>query len=237
MIFQVVELFRYLNVFILQTFYSIFLFYLAYKILKRNLNRATINLSLFYFSSGLGLFLSILFILISNTSIGNLIYYIAAYFITFGPIFLVIFIQNILNIQSTFPTKLNILLISIYGILLFFIIFFAGITDGIAINATTNWIPIYSWSFLIALYTFFSAFVLIPTIYFSIKLYKTFKDDKLKKKAMFFFIGIFGILIALYGLILYNTWIDSLFRLVWPIISLLTIPSGYLIYYGIGREL
>jgi hypothetical protein len=54
---------------------------------------------------------------------------------------------------------------------------------------------------------------------------------------MFFFIGIFGILIAFYGLILYNTWYESLYRLIWPIVSLLTIPSGYLIYYGIGRDL
>ena len=237
MIFQVVELFRYLNVFILQTFYSVYLFYLAYRILKRNLNTTTINLSLFYFFDGLGLFLSIIFIIISSTIVGNLMYYLAAYFITFGPIFLVVFIQNILNINSIFPTKGNIILISIYGIILFFIILIAGITGGITINATSNWIPIYSWSFLIILYAFFSAFVLLPTIYLSIKLYKTFKDDKLKKKAMFFFIGIYGILIAFYGLILYNTWYESLFRLVWPIVSLLTIPSGYLIYYGIGREL
>ena len=237
MIFQVSELFRYLNVFILQTFYSGFLFYLAYKILKRNLNRTTINLSLFYFSSGLGLFLSIIFILISNSVLGIFIYYLAAYFITFGPIFLVVFIQNLLNVHSSFPTKKNIILIFLYGIILLFFLLLASITGAITINASSNWIPTYSWLFLIILYIFFSLFVLLPTIIFSIRLYKTFKDKELKKKLMFFFIGIFGILTAFYGLILYNTWHDSLFRLIWPIISLLTIPSGYLIYYGIGRDL
>lgn len=237
MIFQVIELFRYLNIFILQTLYSAFLFYLAYRILKRNLNRITINLSLFYFSSGLGLFLSIIFILISNTALGIIIYYLAAYFITFGPIFLVVFIQNLLKVNSSFPTKGNLIIISLYGIILFLLISIASITGAITINTTTNWIPIYSWSFLIALYIFFSIFVSLPTIIFSIKLYTTFKDKELKKKLMFFFLGIFGIFIAFYGLILYNTWQEPIYRFAWPILSLLTIPSGYLIYYGIVRNL
>ncbi|TFG24149.1 MAG: hypothetical protein EU532_12820 [Promethearchaeota archaeon] len=183
------------------------------------------------------MFLSIIFIIISSTSLGIFIYNLAAYFITFGPIFLVVFIQNFLNVNSNFPTKTNIIIISLYGIVLFFLILIGSITGAITINAASNWIPIYSLSFLIALYIFFSFFVLVPTVFFSIRLYKTFKDKKLKKKLMYFFIGIFGILIAFYGLILYNTWHESLFRLIWPIVSLLTIPSGYLIYYGIGRDL
>jgi hypothetical protein len=69
-------------------------------------------------------------------------------------------------------------------------------------------------------------------------MYKLFEDKGLKKKLRYFSLGIFGTFISLYGLILYNTWDDPLYKLIWGVISLFLVPiSGFLIYYGIGHNL
>jgi len=40
-----------------------------------------------------------------------------------------------------------------------------------------------------------------------------------------------------YGAVLYNTWQNPIFKLVWTFLSLIIIPSGILIYCGIARNL
>lgn len=230
MILQNSELTRFLLIFTLQSTIAIFFFYLALRILKRNLNRITLNLSLFYVLTGSGLILNVIYIAISGTFLGYIIYFLTAYFSALGPIFIVIFIQNLLDLNSNFPTKKQIIIIFSYAIILFLLLIFPG---GIDIYEGT---PIYSWLLLVLLYIFFTFYLSIPTIFYSIKLYKRFLDKNLKKKLRFFFIGIFAMFFGLYGLILYNTWQGSIFRSIWIfILMVIIIPSGYLIYYGIGR--
>ena len=235
MIFQAVELTRLVIILVMHTFISLFLYYLSFKILKRNFNRITLTLSLFYILPGSGFLLSIIFLLFSKNLIGYIIYLTAAFIILFGFIFLILSIKNIVNIDSDLSLKKDYIIIFVYGISIFFLFCIPG---AITINENTKWVPLFSWQFLIYIYLFFTITIFMPTLILSIKLYNTFEDKRLKRKLKFFFIGIIGMFSAFYGLILYNTWHDPFFRTIWAfIVFLIVVPSGFLIYYGIGQNI
>jgi len=216
----------------------IFFLYVAYLILKRNKNPITLTLSVFYILTAIGFTLNIIFILlilVHVESILSIVYFITTYLILFPQIFLVIFILHLLHSVPSLSKKKQMFIICTYGILSFIVLLWPG---GITINSHTNWIPIFSWQFLIVSYIFFTCSIFIPTIVNLIKMYKLFKDKGLKKKLRYFSLGIFGTLISLYGLILYNTWDDPLYKLIWGVLSLFIVPiSAFLIYYGIGHNL
>jgi len=109
---------------------------------------------------------------------------------------------------------------------------------GIIITEEKNWVPIYSLNFLIIAYIYISAFITIPTLIFSLKIYQFFEDKTLKRKMKFFIVGALLELPIMYGAILFNTQIIPLFRIIWPpTSSILLIITALLIYYGVGREL
>ncbi|MFX1402441.1 MAG: hypothetical protein ACFE8V_14485 [Promethearchaeota archaeon] len=235
MIFQEFEIFRIATVITVQSFVLILFFYLAFKILKRKIDITTVTLSLFYIIIGFGLILSSLFLLIRTTFMGLVIYIIGAYLILFGQIFLVVFIYNILKLSKSLKSLKQISVIIVYGLITALIIVF--FPEGISITSETNYAPKYSWFFLITLYSMFTGTIVVPSLVLFRRLFKLFEDRDLRKKLKFFFIGVIGFFLSFYGLILYNTWHDPLFRLIWAFASFIVLPSGYLIYYGIGRGL
>lgn len=225
-------------IFVIHPIPIIFFLYVAYLILKRNKNPITLTLSVFYILTAIGFTLNIIFIiliLVHVESILLIMYFLTTYLILFSPIFLIIFILHLLHSVPSLSKKKQMSIIFTYGILSFILLFWPG---GITINIHTNWIPIYSWQFLIVTYIFFTCTISVPTIVNLIKMYKLFEDKGLKKKLRYFSLGIFGTFISLYGLILYNTWDEPLYKLIWGVISLFLVPiSGFLIYYGIGHNL
>ena len=235
MILQNPEIFRLATVLTVQSFVAILFFYLAFKILKRKIDITTVTLSFFYILLGVGLVLSSLFLLISTTITGFIIYTIGAYLILFGEIFLVIFIYNILKFSKSLKSIKQMSVIIVYGLVSALLIIF--FPEGITISSETNYAPKFSWFFFIMLYSFFTATILLPSLIFLRRLYKLFEDPNLKKKLRFFILGVIGFFFSFYGLVLYNTWHDPLFRLIWAYVSFIVLPSGYLIYYGIGRRL
>lgn len=219
----------------MHTFIVILFFSLSGKILKRKLNSTTLTLSMLYILEATGFLLSVLFLFINTTLIGYILYLIATFLILFGVIFLVIFIISLLNIDEIFLLKKKYIIICSYGLIIVFSLF---IPSAITLNESTNWKPVFSWFFLIILYLILTIYTFLPTLYLSIKLYRSFNDKRLRKKLKYFFIGIIGMLISLYGLILYNTWHDSIYRLIWGVlVFFIVFPSGILIYYGIGQNL
>ncbi|MFX1410291.1 MAG: hypothetical protein ACFFA6_08055 [Promethearchaeota archaeon] len=225
---------RYIGIFIIGSFITVFFYFLALKVIKRNFNRLTLTLGTFYILPGTGFFLNFIFLLISSTPQGLIIYYTAVFLILFGEIFLVLFLINILKIDSRLTLNKQVLITIMYAILCVLLILFPG---GITINEKTDWIPVFSWSFLIVLYIFFTCSIFIPTLILSIKLSKRFEDKILKSRLRLFFIGIILMNLVLYGLILYNTWIDSFYRELYLYLSFLVIPAGILIYYGLVHQL
>jgi len=234
MLYQINEITRVLIIVFMHSFVSILLYFLSFKILRRNVNRMTINLSLFYFLPGTGFLLSLFYFFLSTTSIGYILYFISAFCTLSGFIFLVLVMINLTQIKPYKSAKNQILIIIAYLVIGLIILF---IPNGITINESTG-TPEFSPIFLIVIYIFFSSVIFLPSLYFSYKIYKSFKDKKLRKKFLFFFIGIIGMLVAFYGLILFNTWYNPTFRAIWTVlVFFIVVPSGILIYYGIIHKL
>ena len=234
MILQEIEWTRISLILITQLIIGIIFLSLAYKILKRNKNRLTIMLSSFYISEAIGFIINIIYLPLTINPTVYILHVMTDFFISFGQIFLVIFLINLNKRNSNFSLEKDFIIIFSYVFILLLLFNFPG---GITINENTNWRPVFSWTFLISLYIFFTCFIIIPNIILSIKIYKKFEDKNLKKKLKLFFLGINGTFFTYYGLLLYNTWDDPLFRAIWSVLSFIIIPSGLLIYYGIGKDL
>jgi len=221
---------RLIIIYVIQLFLSGIFLFLAYKILRRNRNRLTTILSSFYAVEAIAFIFNAIYPSIGFNPGTFIIYFIAAYLISFGPIFLILFNINLIRIDSEFTIKKQTIIILIYGLSIFLLL---NIPGGITINEETNWSPLYSWYFLIILYIFFSVVIIVPFIFQIIKLYRTFEDKNLKKKLRYFIVGFSGYIFSFYGVILYNTWNEPTFRLIWNVLILvILIPSASLIYYA-----
>ncbi len=229
-----VEWTRYFIIYVIQSFLILFFTIIGIKILKRNRNRLTSILSTFYLLVPTGLFFKLVLLPINNNPTSTILYFIAFFLISFGLIFLVVFLRNLLNIDFDTNSKVDFFIIFLYGLLISipFVI-----PEGLNLNESTNWMPIYSWYLFTILYSILTVMIIIPsTIYFK-KLYNKFEKIELKKKLRYFTAGSYGMFFSSYGAILYNTWQNPIFKLIWTFLSLVNIPSGLLIYYGIARNL
>lgn len=233
--------YRVISIFTSQLFIIVIFLFLALKILKRNLKRANLTLSFYYIFTSSGLIFNILFFIAplidpSNLILATIFYDFTYYLLFFSLIFLLAFTINILKLESEFTKNKYFLLVFIHAIITFLFLFFP---EGISIiKVNSEWRPLYSWLFLIIMYIYFTSVIVIPTIIYSLHLYQKFEAKNLKKRLRYFILGIIGSFIVLYGVGLYNTWHDPLFRSIWGILNILIlIPSGLLIYYGIGHNL
>lgn len=225
---------RFFLIFVIQSLISIFFFVTAFKILKRNRNRSTLTLSAFYVLSGSGFIVNLIFLPIKINPTSFILYILSFFLISFGQIFIVIFLRNLLKIDPDAKPKTDLIIILAFA---FFLLLLPSLTRGIAFNEKTGWVPVFSWLFLILLYTLTTFMIVIPSIGLLTKLYKRFENEDLKKKLRYFMIGCYGMMFFLYGAILYNTWQNPIYKIIWSFLVLITVPSGFLIYYGIGHNL
>ncbi|MHA1196656.1 MAG: hypothetical protein ACTSSM_11220 [Promethearchaeota archaeon] len=238
MYFQSNDISRYLLIFITQPLISILFLYLTYKILNRNRSIHTIILSLFYFTISLGIILNIIYAIAAifhNINATYIIFYMTTYLLGHSPIYLIVFIKMLLRIEEKPLVKKDLIYVFIYGIIFLFIFF---IPNGITIGEETNWRPLYSIDFMIFSYFITTFLIILPLLYFSLKLYRTIKLKSLRKRYRLFIFGTLGFVSTLYGTILYNTWFNPIYRFFWSICgSFFLIITVLFIYFGIGKDL
>lgn len=236
MIFQITEYLRLFVVFVPQVFLVVVFCFLIFKILKRNTNRSSLILSGFYFTVSIGLGMNAVAVLIAFFSPGEFIavlYFLATYFTMLSFVFVIIFILSLLKLKSVFTLKKAFVIILAYGVMWFLIHLYPG-----GVTYSENWVPVYSPSLFLAVNILFTMSFTIPVVYYAIRLRRLFKDANLKRKLSLFIIGITIQIVLIYGVLLYNTWQDPIFKTVWGLSAIvLLISSGLLIYYGIGRDL
>ncbi len=213
---------------------GIFYLFLAYKVLKRKRDYASITLCAFYVIMSIGLILNVIYLLVTVTKLEiilYLLYFSSSFSITYSLIFILVFLNIIL--KEDFSNKKYFIIIFSYAIGCILIHLFP---EGITFSE--NWTPIYSWTFLIVVYIFFTCVITVPIIIYSIQLYRRFLAQNLKEKLRMLLLGITGVILSLYGAILFNTWQEPIFKFIYSIFAIfLLISSGLLIYYGIGRTL
>jgi len=240
LLFQTDFITRVIAVSLLQIWPIFYFSYFAYRLLKRAKNRSTYTLSAYFIATALAYFIATISIFLINTPFSYIIYVFSLYIFVFSYSFLINFswVLTKLDEKSSY-TKLY-LRITIYGILSLYVLLIAFVPFiGITLNASTGWIPNYSWFFLGFSWFYFLVFLIIPQIYLSMKILKVYEGIVLKRRLNLFIISAFLALLFPLSLFLYHTWTENaiyrIFHLL--IVQVLGIYAAYLVYKGFGRDL
>ncbi|MHA2391966.1 MAG: hypothetical protein ACXAEX_08340 [Promethearchaeota archaeon] len=228
------DLARFLQIYVVQGGLTLFFLYMAYKVLRRGRKSINLYLSSFYLSATIGGIINIIYANLFEESIVYILHFFTYFILCFSMGFLLIFVITLIKPPNQIKFKLQLLILVIYGLLLLGFLF---IPKGIIINSSTNWKPNWSWIFFIYSIIVCTGIIILPITYYSIRIYVKFESDYLKKKWKYFLIGIFAYFFLYYGTSFSNTLHNDIFRFIWSLISLPTLISLFLIYYGVGRQL
>lgn len=229
---------RFIGVF---TAFSIIIFaflFMAYKILHRDKKRLNIIFTGFFFSVSIGLILNLIYYPLRDKTVVTVLNTGTNAFVIFGIIFLVVMELIILKSEKVITPNKQILIILIYGALDSVLFIFLAIPGwGVTINDSTDWRPLWSLPYFIYAITIFGIAVILM-LYYSVLIDKQFKEPQLKRRWKFFQLGLVLLLCFTYGVFISN-YLDIL--IIRNIVSLLgillAVVGGYLIYYGVGRQL
>ncbi|MBY9003816.1 MAG: hypothetical protein KGD73_07580 [Candidatus Lokiarchaeota archaeon] len=230
---QGLDLSRFIQVFIVQGVAGLFYLFIGYKIIKRDRKGTNIILSTYYFLIAIGAILNIIYVNIFNETIALVLHFTTYYLFCLSLIFLLLFVLILFKSEEIITFNKQVTIFTIFALLLIVLWFIPG---GIKLNEV-SWKPEWSWSFFIYSIVICSSIAIGPTIYISFKIYRSFQKDVLKKKWIFFLVGIFGYFYLYYGTSLSNSLADPTIRLIWSIISLPTLITIYFIYYGVAKQL
>ncbi|MHA2471745.1 MAG: hypothetical protein ACXAES_00780 [Promethearchaeota archaeon] len=228
------DLARFLQIYVIQGGFALFFIFMAYLILKRSRRSTHLYLGGFYLSSTIGAVINIVYANIFNATIVYVLHFITYYILCFSLGFLFIFVLILIKPIDKFPKKKQAFILIVYAVLLLGLLL---IPDGIKINKSTNWKPNWSWIFFIYSVVLCSSICILPTGFYSAKIYKKFENGHLKRKWKYLLLGVSAYFFLYYGTTLSNTLHNDVFRLLWSLVSLPTLISLFLIYYGVGRQL
>ena len=238
---------RILQVYVAQGAVCVIFLVLASLILNRGRQRLNLILSGSYFTVAIGLTINIVYaslpmINIVYTFLTNpqlelivlILYYMTLFFLFLYPAFLLCFILILLKSEKIITTSKQIIIILVYAVILSCMVF---IPNGVEINASTDWKPVWSW-FLFIYVMGVVTLVFIPSLYFAVKIYKKFEEEQIRKKWRYFLIGLIGLYIFAFGTLFSNALNIQTFRTIWSIISLiLVLISPVSIYLGVGKQI
>ena len=213
---------------------GIFYFIMAYLILKRDTKRLNQIFSMFFISVAIGTVVNVIYAPIQIEIVVVTLNILTYYFFCFGQVFLLVFSLILLKSERVIDTKKQLSLIIAFAVLLsgFFII---GIGfDGVSVNE--NWKPVWDIPFVLYSVIVCACFTIIPTIYYSLNIYKKFQDVQLKKKWKYYLFGTGIYYIIWGGTTLSNFLNNPMVRTILSLIALFAIISTYSIYYGVGKQ-
>ena len=225
---------RFIQIFVVQGLFSLFFLFMTYKILKRGKKSINLYLSSFYLLVSIGGFINMIYANIFDESVVYIMHFITYYLFCISMGFLLIFVLILLKPFKQISLKIQLFILIIYVLLILGLLF---IPNGIIINESTNWKPNWNWTFFTYAIIVCSCVTIIPTTYYSIRIYIKFENEYLKKKWKYFFMGMFAYFFLFYGTSFSNTLNNDLFRVIWSLISLPSLLSIYLIYHAVGRQL
>jgi len=230
---------RIILILIVQVWPIFYCSYFAYRLLRRKTSRSTLTLSSFFILISLTYFLATISIFFLNTPLAYFFYILGIYFFFFSHCFFVIFSWVLVKLDEKSPYWKFHLIITFYGVVSTYVLIIGFFFNGITYDSSTNFLPTYSMFFLIFSWSFLSIFLVIPQIYFSIKLYKIFEGVKLRRRINMFIISVLLELSVVFSLFLYNTWVENeIYRLIFIILVPETSTiAAYLLYRSFGKAL
>lgn len=227
---------RILQIFIVQSIILVFFVFLALKILSHGKKRLNVTFSLFYICIAIAAAINMIYALIFDETTVLILNFMVNFFVAFGLTFLLNFNYQLLKSKFEFGLQKQIVIMIVYAGLLFLMIGFV-LLGGVVINETTNWKPVWSIYFFLYVMIIISVFAIIPTIYSSFKVYLGFESKDIKKRWIFYLIGIIGFFSYMYGAFYINYLNDDSIRLIFSIYGLSVFLWAYFVYYGVGRQL
>ena len=207
---------------------------MAYIVLKRGRKQLNLYLSSFYLTTTIGSVINMIYANLFNESVVFIMHFITYFMFGFSMAFLLIFVLILVKPIDQITRKFQSIILIIFGVMFLGLLL---VPNGIIINETTQWKPNWSITFSIYSLVISSCMIIIPTLYYSVKIYKKFENEYLKKKWKYFLFGISAYFFLFYGTTISNTINNDTIRLIWSIISLPTLISLYLIYYGVVQQL
>ena len=238
MILQI-DLSRIFLVFVIGMVMAIFFLGLGWSILRRRRSRLNATFSSFYISIALGLLVNAAYVIINeifkSEPLALLLYYISAFLISFGPIFMLATNKILIQSEAIYSLKSELKLLLLYALFLGFMVVFYFF-DGIEFNESTNWRPLWSLPYLIYVIIIVSAFTTIPTIVSSFKILSVMKDKMMKRRWIWLLIGLSGLYVYEYLVYLMSYLNSDVLRTISSFYAITVILWVWLIYKGVKKE-
>ncbi len=205
--------------------------YLGTKIVIRRNDKYSRYLSAFYFSQSTIFILNIVYAFIFVEHIVYFLFLVLLYIGSIGFGSLLIFNGLLYFSRHDFFQKLKIrvyYLLSYATILLG--IFF--IPNGVVINMSTDWRPVYSFPFMLYIITVNFVLAGVPLIILSIKTYISMEAPDIKRKFLSFCIALYLYFFVLTVSQIFNYLNMPSLNLLYFLLSIIMLPSAYFMYYG-----
>ncbi|MHA1525810.1 MAG: hypothetical protein ACTSQD_02160 [Promethearchaeota archaeon] len=141
MVFFQLDTTRIIQVYVLQGIIAAFFLYLAYKVLKRDTKRLNLMFSLGFIFAASGILINFIYAPLTNEAVVIVLYYITIFVMFLFGAFFVIFVLMLLKSEKVITPKKQAIYIIIYFVAELCSVF---IPDGVTINASTEWKPVWS---------------------------------------------------------------------------------------------
>ncbi|MBN1801811.1 MAG: hypothetical protein JW891_09915 [Candidatus Lokiarchaeota archaeon] len=230
---------RLITVYVVQGLLFVVLLFIAYKILKRDKKRLNQIFSGFYISLVIGLLFNFIYLPFEDDPMVLYMNYLTNLFVYSGVVFLVVFCLILLKSEKAVDTKLQLLVI--LGI---YLVFGIGMMTLNLFPETRveftgkDFAPVWPFPFFIFMLLAFTLANFIPLCYLLYKIFNQFSDAELKKKWLFFSVGVIFILSYGYLVFLNNFSNNDSFRTITSYLGFILVLSGsILMYFGVGRQL
>ena len=230
------DLARFITVYIVQLGMGIIYIIFGLIILKRDTKRLNQIFSTFYLLSASATIVNVIYVSFTINPLVKILNFVTYYLFCFAIVYLLVFTLIVLKSEKVFTVKKHNLIAVIYGGLLLGLAPI-GWYGGITIDASTDWRPVWSLAFLLYALIVISVCAIIPTLYYSIQVYKKFEDETIKKKWAYYILAIIIHFAILYLSSISNYLNDPSFRLLTSIAGLTLFATAFLLYYGVGRQM
>ncbi|MFX0069578.1 MAG: hypothetical protein ACFFAO_00595 [Candidatus Hermodarchaeota archaeon] len=234
MYFQIFTLSRILQVYVLQLGMGLFYLIIAYFVLKRSRKRLNQIFSSYFIITFIGILVNVIYAPITDIPTVTMLAYLTVYLIYFAQIFLLVFNLILLKSTKIINTKIQLIIIIGYAVLLSFAFL---IPNGLTISESNNYIPYWNLPYFLFHLIISLSFAVIPSIYTSIKVYTKIEDIEVKTRWKYYFFGITTYFIAYLGISVCNYINNPTIRLIWNSFALIMFVCAYFMYYGVLRQL
>lgn len=214
-------------------FISAIFLYLAVKTIWRNDSAHSKYLFSFYLTQTLVFVINLVYLFIFVEHIVHFMYLVLVFVGSLG--LGLIFLFNWMLISPTESRSLHrtrIFYILIYASLLCCMFFFP---ENVTINENTQWAPVWSFYFTVYIIAINFFMAVCPLIVISIRSVKRIKDKSLKRKFLCYCLSLYlyFVVLCLTAVLNYLN-MDSL-NLLYFLIGMILLPSGYLMYRGMNK--